>query len=108
MSHVKRNSGDLVERMSLEEVNELMTGGLLGKVHTAYKFLEDDLSEMSEQARMTYVKEEVSKSLLSDGLVRENFQLMIIQSFGDGYPLGALSKDIALYVVVIVPKYQQA
>ena len=98
------SSDDTIENMSPKEAGWLMTGGLLGEVYTAYKFSKDDLMGLSEQDRIEHIIKEVSKSL-KDGPAEKDCQIMVIQPLGDGYPLGSFSNDVALYAVVIVPKF---
>ena len=97
------NSGNVIKKMLPEKVEHLMTGGLLGEVYAGYKFSRGALMGLSEQGRIEHIIEGVSKSL-KDGPAEKDYQIMVIQPLGDGYPLGSFSNDVALYAVVIVPK----
>jgi hypothetical protein len=100
-----KSSSDVAKRMPSKEAKELMTGGLLGKIYAGYEFLNDDLGGLSESGRTNHIKDEVFKSLSEEGLAEKDYQLMIVQTLGDGYPEGSLPRGVALYVVVTVPKF---
>ena len=100
------SSSDVMEAMSPRETKQLMTGGFLGKIYAGYAFSNEDLFGFSGQSRIAHIKETILKSLLKKGELTEgDYQLMIINTLGNGYPEGSFPTCTALYAVVIVPRF---